>query len=95
MEDNSVIIREEGVSVWEKRLTLIVITALVGYIATVASGVKSQLDVIDSGLRNAIKIIEKHDGILSDHTKDLRVQDTRLTRVEVKVFELHGPVIEP
>lgn len=76
------IVREQNVSVWEKRLTLIVMTLLIGYIATVAGDMKSQLSVIETKLGSMVKTIERHDLQLLRHAEDLRNQDNRLTRVE-------------
>jgi hypothetical protein len=81
---------EQNVSVWEKRLTLLIITALIGYIATIAGDMKAQLVIIETRLTNTVQTIEKHGQKLLQHDADLRNQDNRLTRVEATIHPLIG-----
>ena len=88
--DKVMCVQERNVTVWEKRLTLIVMTLLIGYIANVAGDMRSRLEVIETNLNNTGAIIEKHDGMLMRHEQDLRRQDNRITRVESQIRHI-GP----
>jgi hypothetical protein len=69
-------------SVWEKRLSMIIITVLIGYIASIAGSMNVELGIINTKLTAMIKMVEKHDKQLIKHAEDLRNQDNRLTRLE-------------
>lgn len=69
-------------NVWEKRLSMLIITGLIGYIASIAGNMNVELGIINTKLSEMIKMVEKHDKQLIKHAEDLRDQDNRLTRLE-------------
>lgn len=71
-----------NVPIWEKRLFIVVVAGMIGYIATIAGDVKSQIGIIQNNLYNITKIIEKYEIQLTEHSKDLRNQDNRIARIE-------------
>lgn len=77
MEENN----DKG-NVWEKRLSMLIITGLIGYIASIAGNMNVELGIINTKLTEMIKMVEKHDKQLIKHAEDLREQDNRLTRLE-------------
>ncbi len=77
MEEN----KDKG-NVWEKRLSMLIITGLIGYIASIAGNMNVELGIINTKLTEMIKMVEKHDKQLIKHAEDLREQDNRLTRLE-------------
>lgn len=85
LEDGPMVFREERVSVWEKRVTMLLIVAAVGLVANAASGIRADVKVMASNLGNMSRLVEKHDRKLEDHEKDIRRLDVRLTKTEVKV----------
>jgi hypothetical protein len=73
---------QEVVPVWEKRLTLWIITGLVGFIAVMAVDMRTQLSVIQANFNNALKTIEVHATVLKEHDNMLNNHDRRLIKIE-------------
>ena len=73
---------QEAVPVWEKRLTLWIITGLVGYIAIIAVDMKTQLSVIQADFNNSLKTLETHASTLKEHDSRLNNHDRRLIKIE-------------
>ncbi|MES0340695.1 MAG: hypothetical protein ABUK08_00105 [Candidatus Humimicrobiaceae bacterium] len=75
--DNNAIVKE-----WEKRLSIWIITALVGFIATIAVQMKTQLEVIQANFDNSLNTQEKHGKILDKHDFELKDHEGRLIQIE-------------
>lgn len=86
-------VKEENKMVWEKRLTLIVITLLIGYIANIAGDIAGRVKVMEAGMVQIVKVLDKQEVTLKDHQDQLYNHDRRLTTVETKL-DTKFPIID-
>jgi len=77
--------KESVVSVYYQKVMVLIMTILIGYIATVAGGVKTDIEVLKNNSEHMVKTINTLEATTTQHTKDLHAQDTRLVRVEAKI----------
>jgi len=77
--------QNDTLSKLEKRLTLFIITFLVGFIATVLVNVQTELGIVSARMSAILDMMDKHDQQLMKHADDLRKQDNRLTRMEAHI----------
>ena len=75
--DNNATVKE-----WEKRISIWLITALVGFIALTAVEMKTQLGIIQANFDNSLKTQEKHGKILDKHDFELKDHEGRLIQIE-------------
>lgn len=70
---------------WEKRLTLAIITALLVYIASVATDLRTEVSVASTRMLNLVSKVDRHEKKLEHHDVRLNKHDSRLMRVETKM----------
>lgn len=70
---------------WEKRLAWVISITLLGYIATVAGDVRTNIEVLNTKVIAIVEKVNENDKKITKQFQNLHSQDLRLTKVETCV----------
>lgn len=74
-----------AISEYYQKIMVLIMTVLIGYIATIAGGVKTDIEVLKNNTENTMKIIDSNQVVLKQHSNDLHQLDNRVVLVESKI----------
>ena len=68
-----------------QKVMVLIMTILIGYIATVAGGVKTDIEVLKNNTEHLVGKVNEHSNKLSSNNDTIHKHDTRLVRIESKL----------